>query len=46
MEREQPVSAVYSLLKRYINEELPVVQNGVYRTWKKIHKAITNRKEV
>lgn len=26
MEREQPVSAVYSLLKRYINEELPVVK--------------------
>ena len=25
MEREQPVPAVYSLLKRYINEELPVV---------------------
>ena len=26
MEREQPVPAVYSLLKRYINEELPVVK--------------------
>ena len=26
MEREQPVSAVYFLLKRYINEELPVVK--------------------
>ncbi len=26
MEREQPMSAVYSLLKRYINEELPVVK--------------------
>ena len=26
MEREQPISAVYSLLKRYINRELPVVK--------------------
>lgn len=26
MEREQPMSAVYSLLKRYINRELPVIK--------------------